>query len=177
MGASIPQYHCGYGRKICLYDCSLSFYVCYWFSCLVFWCHVIFVSEVVYLAPVVAASSKKKVISVVYLAPILLLAYKWIVSVVFEFTRTFTQVSMQWQDNDSLREELDDLQVCQSSFLRHGRVANNAYYFSMFLYDMYFSVGWLSISVLYMICIFLSSRFSWAQDGRFCWTCMSRCSA
>lgn len=26
--------------------------------------------------------------------------------------RTFTQVSAQWQDTDSMREELDDLQVC-----------------------------------------------------------------
>lgn len=26
-------------------------------------------------------------------------------------TRTFTQVSVQWQDTDSMREELDDLQV------------------------------------------------------------------
>lgn len=25
--------------------------------------------------------------------------------------RTFTQVSIQWQDTDSMREELDDLQV------------------------------------------------------------------
>lgn len=30
----------------------------------------------------------------------------------FKFVRTFTQVSMQWQDTDSMREELDDLQVC-----------------------------------------------------------------
>jgi hypothetical protein len=27
------------------------------------------------------------------------------------FVRTFTQVSGQWQDTDSMREELDDLQV------------------------------------------------------------------
>lgn len=29
-----------------------------------------------------------------------------------ESVRTFTQVSVQWQDTDSMREELDDLQVC-----------------------------------------------------------------
>lgn len=29
------------------------------------------------------------------------------------FFRTFTQVSVQWQDTDSMREELDDLQVCE----------------------------------------------------------------
>lgn len=27
--------------------------------------------------------------------------------------RTFTQVSVQWQDTDSLREEMDDLQVLE----------------------------------------------------------------
>ncbi|RVW47661.1 Protein PIR [Vitis vinifera] len=32
---------------------------------------------------------------------------------------TFTQVSVQWQDTDSMREELDDLQVCKSDFLKH----------------------------------------------------------
>ncbi|KAG5549651.1 hypothetical protein RHGRI_014828 [Rhododendron griersonianum] len=31
------------------------------------------------------------------------------------YKRTFTQVSMQWQDNDSLREELDDLQIFLST--------------------------------------------------------------
>ncbi|KAI8556103.1 hypothetical protein RHMOL_Rhmol05G0226000 [Rhododendron molle] len=44
------------------------------------------------------------------------------------YKRTFTQVSMQWQDNDSLREELDDLQhistlypiyFCLPDFLEH----------------------------------------------------------
>ncbi|RVX11313.1 Protein PIR [Vitis vinifera] len=30
---------------------------------------------------------------------------------------TFTQVSVHWQDTDSMREELDDLQVCKSDFL------------------------------------------------------------
>jgi hypothetical protein len=30
---------------------------------------------------------------------------------VSDFDRTFTQVSVQWQDIDSIREELDDLQV------------------------------------------------------------------
>lgn len=29
----------------------------------------------------------------------------------FAIVRTFTQVSIQWQDTDSMREELDDLQV------------------------------------------------------------------
>lgn len=29
----------------------------------------------------------------------------------FILFRTFTQVSIQWQDTDSMREELDDLQV------------------------------------------------------------------
>lgn len=28
-----------------------------------------------------------------------------------QYIRTFTQVSVQWQDTDSMREELDDLQV------------------------------------------------------------------
>lgn len=35
----------------------------------------------------------------------------------FQFVRTFTQVSMQWQDTDSMREELDDLQVCDCGSL------------------------------------------------------------
>jgi len=31
--------------------------------------------------------------------------------------RTFTQVSTQWQDTDTMREELDDLQVAALSLL------------------------------------------------------------
>lgn len=33
----------------------------------------------------------------------------------FYFSRTFTQVSIQWQDSDSMREELDDLQVLDTT--------------------------------------------------------------
>jgi magnesium-transporting ATPase (P-type) len=63
------------------------------------------------------------------------------------FVRTFTQVSGQWQDTDSMREELDDLQV------------RNCWNFSLWNSEICIFIIIVSFSCFFVIYILFWTKF------------------